>query len=122
MSDLPSTDDMIEAFSLYIELEPGTKADLETVSNSALAFVSAVRELAYILDPSLDLRVEFVSGTEGSFSLNAWLRSLNPKDLLSKKTLLLSRQLPQLGLRSMHEIGLSRSFLNIWPGWTRLPV
>ncbi len=88
MGDPTPLEPAIETFSLYVDLEPGTKADLEAISRSALAFADAVRELAFIIDPSLDIRIEFVSGTEGSFSLNTWLRSLKPKDILSRKNLI----------------------------------
>jgi hypothetical protein len=63
-----------ESISLYLELEPNRKADIEVVSRAALAFSAAVKEMAYILDPSIELRIELASGTEGSLSLNSVLR------------------------------------------------
>lgn len=63
-----------EPISLYIALEEGQKADLEVVARAAEAFVEAIRELAFVLDPALEIRVELLSGTESSLSLNSLIR------------------------------------------------
>jgi hypothetical protein len=65
----------VEPVSLYIDLKKGEKADLEIVARAALAFAGAIREVAYAVDPSLELRIELVSGTESSLSLNSLLKS-----------------------------------------------
>lgn len=65
-----------QPLSLYLDLEPGQVADLEVVASAALAWAAAIRETAYILDPSIEVRVELASGTAGSLSLNAILRSV----------------------------------------------
>jgi hypothetical protein len=65
--------------TLYLDLEPGQVADLEVVARASLAFAAAVKDLAYIIDPSLDLRIELESGTEGSLGLNNRLRNLKEK-------------------------------------------
>lgn len=71
---------MAEApISLYFDLEEGGVADLEVVSRAALAFSAAVQEIAYLIDPSLDIRIELESGSRGSLSLNAILRNLKNK-------------------------------------------
>jgi hypothetical protein len=62
--------------SLYLELEEGAVADIEVVAKAALAFSKAVKDVAYIIDPSLELRVELASGTRGSLSLNSIFRNL----------------------------------------------
>jgi hypothetical protein len=62
--------------SLYLDLEEGRIADLEVVARSALAWSSAIKEIMYILDPSVEIRIELASGTEGSLSLNAWVKKL----------------------------------------------
>jgi hypothetical protein len=67
---------------------PGAKADLEIVARVALAFASAIREAAYIIDPSLEIRLELVSGTEGSLSLNSIIKSIRVGDLLSRRNLI----------------------------------
>jgi hypothetical protein len=78
-----------EPVSLYIDLVPGAKADLEVIARAALAFSGAVREFAYIIDPSLEVRIELVSGTESSLSLNSWFKSK------------LARQLDSLSLAAL---------------------
>lgn len=64
--------------SLYLDLEPGTSADLDVVAKAALAWSAALKEIAFVVDPGLHLRVELESGTQGSLSLNARLRSVLP--------------------------------------------
>jgi hypothetical protein len=68
-----------ETISLYIGLEPGAKADFEVVGRAAAAFADVVKEIAYILEPGLEVKLEFDSGTEGSLSLNAILKSHSDK-------------------------------------------
>ncbi len=65
---------MDQHLNLYLDLEPGELADLEVVAKASLAFAEAVREIAYIVDPSLIIRLELESGTEGSLSLNSVVR------------------------------------------------
>lgn len=60
--------------SLYLDLEEGQVADMEVVAAAAIAFSRAIKELAYILDPTAQIRVELESGTEGSLSLNSLVR------------------------------------------------
>lgn len=76
------------AISLYVDLEKDAKADIETIARSALAFSRAIRETAYIIDPSLEIRIELISGTESSLSLNSVIKSLKSKDIISKKNLI----------------------------------
>ncbi len=73
---------MQETISLYLDLKEGEKADFEVVGRSAAAFAELVREVAFILDPSVEVKLEFVSGTEGSTSLNAILRTISGKKKL----------------------------------------
>jgi hypothetical protein len=74
--------------SLYVDLEEGRRADLEAIARAAIAFASAIRETGYVLDPSMTVRVELMSGTEGSLSLNALIRSIKSKDIITKKRLI----------------------------------
>lgn len=67
---------MQETISLYLQLAEGQKADFEVVGLSAAAFAEAVKAIADIIEPGLDLRLEFVSGTEGSLNLKAILKTL----------------------------------------------
>ena len=41
-----------------------------------------------MIDPSLDIRIELISGTEGSLSFNSIIKSLKNKDWLSRRNLL----------------------------------
>lgn len=59
--------------TFYIDLQPGKFADIEVVARSSLAFVSAVREIGYLIDPSVELRISLASGTEGSLTLNSFV-------------------------------------------------
>ncbi|ASP50968.1 hypothetical protein [Sinorhizobium meliloti] len=67
---------MHQEISLYLDLEKGKSADLEVVARAALAFNSAVKEVAFILDPSVEVRLELKSGDEGSLILNSIIRPL----------------------------------------------
>lgn len=60
--------------SLYFDLEPQTSADLEVVAQASIAWVQALREIAYIVDPSVELAVEIVDGDEGSLWINTILK------------------------------------------------
>ena len=62
--------------SLYLDLEEGQFADLEVVGRAALAWSAAIKEIAYHLDPSLELRVGLASGTPGSLSLDSIIRCI----------------------------------------------
>ena len=62
--------------SLYLDLEPGAVADIEVVARVSLALAAAIKEAAFIIDPSMDIRIGLESGTEGSLSLNSWLKNL----------------------------------------------
>lgn len=69
-------DGLSETISLYLELKEGEKADFEVVGRAAAAFAEAVKEIAYILEPGIEVRLEFESGTEGSLNLKARLTEL----------------------------------------------
>ena len=56
--------------SLYLRLEQGRYADLAVVSRSAIAFAELVQEMAYLLDPSVSVRVEVINASDRSFGLN----------------------------------------------------
>lgn len=56
--------------SIYFGLEQGKKADLEVIAEAAIAWVAAVREMAAVVDPSLEVSVEIVDGDESSLWLN----------------------------------------------------
>lgn len=60
--------------SLYLDLEKNQVADIEVVARAALAFSAAIKALASELAPEADVRVELISGTEGSLSLNSVIK------------------------------------------------
>lgn len=60
--------------SLYLDLERGETADIEVVSRAAIAFSAAIKALAAEIAPGVDVRVDLVSGTEGSLSLNSLIK------------------------------------------------
>lgn len=70
--------------SLYLDLEDGQTADLEVVAKASLAAVAAIREIAFQIDPLLVVRVEIESGTKGSLSINAWIKSQKEKHLTKR--------------------------------------
>jgi hypothetical protein len=65
-----------ETISLYLDLKKGEKADFEVVGRAAAAFAELVKEIAFVVEPGIEVRLEFESGTEGSLSLNAILKEL----------------------------------------------
>jgi len=77
---------MAQSLTLYLDLEEGKKPDLATVARAALAFDAVVKEVAFIIDPSLSFRLELKSGTEGSLKLNSLLKAA--KDRVDRSTLL----------------------------------
>jgi hypothetical protein len=77
-----------ETVTLYLGLKEGRRADFEIVGLSAAAFAEAVKEIAYILEPGLEIRLEFDSGTEGSLKLKAVIKSLKTPE--GRRTALVS--------------------------------
>ena len=71
---------VLEDVSLYVSLEPGTRAALEVIARASLEFASLVREIAFVIDPSIEIRIEIESGTRGSLSLNSVLRFFRIED------------------------------------------
>jgi hypothetical protein len=69
-----------ESITLYLDLKSGEKADFEVVGLAAAAFAEAVKEIAFILEPGLRVKLDFESGLEGSLKLEAILKSLNTAD------------------------------------------
>ncbi|MGQ0559223.1 MAG: hypothetical protein ACT4OE_06515, partial [Sphingosinicella sp.] len=69
--------------SLYFDLKPGKKADLEIISAAAIAWVEALRATAQAIDPESDIKVELVDADESSLIFNTvveWLeRHVEPK-------------------------------------------
>ncbi len=51
---------------LYYKLEAGHTADAEVIARASLAFIAGVRELSYVLDPSVKVSVGIQGHAEGS--------------------------------------------------------
>lgn len=83
-------EDGAEPVSLYLDLEEGKVADMEVVAAAAIAFSRAVKEVAYVLDPSSQVRVELASGTPGSLSLNGLIRAARKIDKATLKAIAIS--------------------------------
>lgn len=83
---------MEHQINLYLDLEPGELADLEVVAKASFAFAGAVREIAYVLDPSLVVKLEIESGTSGSLSINSVMRFVRQAipDPVTRKVILVS--------------------------------
>jgi hypothetical protein len=77
-----------ETVSLYLELERGEKAEFEVVGLTAAAFAEMVREATYVVEPGIEVRLEFDSGTEGSLRLKAIIKSLRTPE--GRRTALIS--------------------------------
>jgi len=83
---------MSNYLNLYIDLEEGKLADLEVVAKSSLSFADVVKEIAYVVDPSLEIRLEFESGTEGSLSVNSVVKFVRQQvyDPVVRKTVIVA--------------------------------
>jgi hypothetical protein len=73
--------------SLYIDLKKDQTADLEVVARASLAFAAAIKEAAFILDPSAKIRIELASGTQGSLSLNSVIKLVSQHAKLDRLTI-----------------------------------
>jgi len=56
--------------SLYLKTVQGTHPDLRTTARTAILFADIIESIALKLDPDIEIRVEIVSGSEGSLGLN----------------------------------------------------
>lgn len=81
---------MEQDLNLYLDLEPGEFADLEVVARASLAFASAVREIAFVVDPSIVISLELESSTKGSLSINSVVRFIKQQvaDPVTRKVIL----------------------------------
>ena len=61
--------------TLYLALADDRDADLEVVSQAALAWAKLVRDAAHRIDPALDVSVKLHSTTRDSLSLNSLVKS-----------------------------------------------
>ncbi len=80
----PALDDAYHPIAIYLELYDNQKADLEAVSRASIAFVAAVKESGYLVDPTITVRVELNSGTESSLILNTVIKLLGIEEKFKK--------------------------------------
>ncbi|ODT62173.1 MAG: hypothetical protein ABS77_07595 [Phenylobacterium sp. SCN 69-14] len=67
------------SISLYLDLEKGVAPDFDVALKAALAWSTAVKEIAYVVDPGVQIRLEFDGTYEGSLGFNARLRAVLTK-------------------------------------------
>lgn len=60
--------------SLYIDVEPDRSVELEVAARASLQFAAAVREAAFLYDPSFQFRLELLRADEGSNWIKTRLR------------------------------------------------
>lgn len=65
--------------TLYLDIPEGSHGDLEAIAEASIAWSRTIKEVAHILYPDIEIRIEVLDADEGSFGLNALVRSLNPK-------------------------------------------
>lgn len=66
MAHLPNEEPEGVPLRLYYQLEKGHTANAEVVARASLAFIAGVKELSYVLDPSLTVQVGIQGHAEGS--------------------------------------------------------
>lgn len=67
---------MEQPISLYIGLVEGHRADLAATARAALAFEAALKEIAFFVDPTIEISIALESGTEGSLHLNSFIQAV----------------------------------------------
>jgi hypothetical protein len=98
-------------FSLYLDIEKGANPEFAVIARAAIHLTEALQEAAYILDPSIKIRIEFVSGTEGSLFLNSIIKSLGSKDIVTPQRL---RALAMLALFWFGTHAADKIFDHLW--------
>ncbi|MEQ8733943.1 MAG: hypothetical protein RIC29_03400 [Rhodospirillaceae bacterium] len=61
------------SISLYFDLKPGEKADLEIVAEAALKWAETVKLAARLIEPNAKIRIELLDAEPGSLRLNTVL-------------------------------------------------
>ena len=62
MSEVAQTvlPEYVEPFCLYLDLKKGQLIDIEVAAQVALALGAAIRDAAFIMDPSIKVRIELL--------------------------------------------------------------
>lgn len=64
--------------TLYLDIPEGSHGDLEIVAEASIAWARTIKEVARVLYPDVDIRVEVTDADEGSFGLNTLVRIKDP--------------------------------------------
>jgi hypothetical protein len=94
--------------SLYIDLEEGQQADLEVAARAAISWAQSIKETAYVFDPTAEVKVKFISGTEGSLSLNGAIEFFRRAD---KKAYIKTTAAAALLSSVWHVVGVTTDYL-----------
>ncbi len=66
MAHIPNDEDFGVPLRLYYSLEEGHTANAEVIARASLAFIAGVKELSYVLNPSLEVQVGISGHSDGS--------------------------------------------------------
>lgn len=66
--------------SLYFGVEPGKRADLETIALASLEWANLIRDIATVIAPDIEFEIEFVESKEGSVWLSNLLTAVREGD------------------------------------------
>lgn len=66
MAHIPNEDEIGVPLRLYYSLEEGHTANAEVIARASLAFISGVKELSYVLDPSVEVQIGISGHSDGS--------------------------------------------------------
>lgn len=62
--------------SLYFAVPENQSPDLEVIANASIAWSRLLKEIASVVEPDVEIRVEFLSGTIGSRSINSIVKAV----------------------------------------------
>jgi hypothetical protein len=62
--------------SLYFDISEQASPDLEIIANASIAWSRLLKEIAAVVEPDIEIRVEFLSGTIGSRSINSIVKAV----------------------------------------------
>lgn len=66
MVHLPNTEENGVPLRLYYSLDEGHTANAEVVARASLAFIAGIKELSYVLDPSIKIQIGIQGHADGS--------------------------------------------------------
>ena len=66
----------VQTSTLYFDVPEGHFADLEVVARTSIAWANLVKEVGFIVDPTAEVQVQFVTSTPGSAFINNLTRAV----------------------------------------------